>query len=228
MGSEIEGEENEKPQHSVTVPSFFMSQYQVTQAQWKAVFGLEKIERNLIADPSRFKGNNRPVEAVSWEDATEFCKRLSQQTGRSYRLPTEAEWEYACRAGTTTPFCFGETIAPKLANYDATQAYGSGPKGKPQNQTTDVGDFPANSFGLYDMHGNVWEWCLDGWAENYYDTPTDGSAWESEGSFIKLLRGGSWNDAPDHCRSAYRRQERKTTKDLNIGFRVVCDSSWNV
>ena len=161
MGSpdtEKERTSSESPQHWVTLQRFFLGKYPVTQAQWQAVMG---------NNPAYFKGNNRPVENVSWNDAIAFCQKLSQKTGRYYRLPSEAEWEYACRAGTTTPFYFGETITPDLANYDGNYTYASAPKGVYRQQTTDVGSFPPNAFGLYDMHGNVWEWCQDIWHENY-------------------------------------------------------------
>jgi formylglycine-generating enzyme required for sulfatase activity len=154
----------EKPQHQVTVQPFSMGKFQVTQVQWKAVATLTKVNRDLKPEPSKFKGDNRPVEQVSWYDAIEFCDRLSRKTGKPYRLPSEAEWEYACRAGTTTPFHFGETITSELANYNANYTYGAGVKGIYREQTTPVGSFGvANSFGLYDMHGQVWEWCADHW-----------------------------------------------------------------
>jgi formylglycine-generating enzyme required for sulfatase activity len=166
---------SEKPQHKVTIQPFYMSKYPVTQAQWEAVMG---------NNPSWFKGENRPVENVSWHEAVAFCQRLSEMTGKRYGLPSEAQWEYGCRAGTTTPFCFGETITTDLANYN-------------RGETTDVGSFPPNAFGLYDMHGNVWEWCADPWHENYEGAPSDGRVWE-KGLFAKLfgenrlsLRGGS-------------------------------------
>ena len=142
---------------------------------------------------------------MSWHNAIEFCEKLSQQTGRSYRLPSEAEWEYACRAGTTTPFHFGPTITPDLANYDSNYTYGSGPKGKYRAQTTEVGSFSPNAFGLYDMHGNVWEWCADHWHGNYAGAPTNSTPWlSSNESTDRLLRGGSWRNYPRYCRSAYR------------------------
>jgi formylglycine-generating enzyme required for sulfatase activity len=170
------------------------------------------------------------VERVTWHDAIEFCARLSKQTGREYRLPSEAEWEYACRAGTTTPFHFGETITTDLANYDGTRTYGSGPNGQYRKQTTEVGSFKvANAFGLYDMHGNVWEWCLDHWHENYNGAPADGSAWVTGGNASRrVLRGGSWNNGPGNCRSAHRSRFEPGNRDSNLGFRVVCSSAWTL
>jgi formylglycine-generating enzyme required for sulfatase activity len=237
MGSpEGEGHDNEKPQHEVIVQPFFMGKYPITQAQWKAVAELPRVNRDLKPEPSDFKGDNRPVENVSWYDAVEFCDRisqLSQHTGKEYRLPSEAEWEYACRAGTTTPFHFGETITDKLANYDASNTFADEPKGESRRQTTPVGEFPPNAFGLYDMHGNVWEWCLDDWHGNYKGAPKDGIAWFNEDSqdnnnlYRKqgkaLLRGGSWYDVPDFCRSAYRLDSNsRDVFNLDIGFRVAC------
>lgn len=154
----------------------------MTQAQWRAVAGLPKRQIDLNSDPSSFKGDNLPVEQVNWLEAVEFCDRLSQFTGRSYRLPSEAEWEYACRAATTTPFYFGETITTDLVNYNGNYTYGSRPKGIYQEKTTVVGSFPPNAFGLYDMHGNLYEWCADPWHDNYNSAPTDGSVWESGGN----------------------------------------------
>ncbi len=233
MGSpaaEKKRQDDESPQHGVNVPAFLMGQYQVTQAQWWAVAALPKVEKELDADPSNFKGDSRPVEQVSWEDAMEFCARLSQKTGREYRLPSEAEWEYACRAGTTTPFHFGETITTDLANYKGNYVYGSGPKGKYREATTDVGYFQvANAFGLYDMHGNVWEWCLDHWHDNYKGAPTDGSAWVTGGdSSYRMLRGGSWDFYPRYCRSADRNGLRPVSRYIFNGFRVVSFSAWTL
>jgi formylglycine-generating enzyme required for sulfatase activity len=205
-----------------------MGKYQVTQAQWRFVAQLPQVNRELEQDPSHFKGDNRPVESVSWEDAVEFCLRLSEHTKRQYRLPSEAEWEYACRAGTTTPFHFGETITSDLANYNGEYSYGQGPKGVYKQETTKVGSFGvANNFGLYDMHGNVWEWCQDHWHSNYEGAPTDGSAWLSnkEDSNRKLLRGGSWNVDPGNCRSAFRYYSYLVSNLNDIGFRVVCSGA---
>ena len=159
--------------------------------------------------------------------ATEFCKRLSRETKREYRLPSEAEWEYACRAGTTTAFHFGETIRADLANYRATETYAHEPKGEYRRKTTPVGYFQvANAFGLYDMHGNVWEWCADTWQDNYDVAPTDGSAWiENRNDNHSPLRGGSWCYFPNYCRSASRYYfSRRGNDDDLIGFRVVCVS----
>ncbi|QLE57552.1 SUMF1/EgtB/PvdO family nonheme iron enzyme [Nostoc sp. TCL26-01] len=239
MGSpdgELKRIKYESPQHKVTVQPFFMGKFPVTQAQWRAVAALPKVSRDLEADPSRFKGANRPVERVSWLDATEFCARLSQKLSQEFRLPSEAEWEYACRAGTTTPFHFGETITTDLANYRGTDwehnrtvysgSYGKASKGVLRGETTDVGSFAlANTFGLYDMHGLVWEWCLDYWHDNYQDAPTDGSPWLVEGqendNYYRLLRGGSWNLNPGGCRSAYRDRYSADNRFNGLGFRVV-------
>jgi formylglycine-generating enzyme required for sulfatase activity len=219
MGSpqgEVGRNANENPQHQVTVPRFFMGRYEVTQAQYQAIMG---------TNPAYFKGEKLPVETVSWNDAVEFCQKLSQKTGRTYRLPSEAEWEYACRAGTTTPFSFGETITPDLVNYDGTSTYASAPKGQNRQKTTPVGSFPPNPFGLYDMHGNVWELCQDHYHDNYNGAPTDGRAWVSDNTNFRLLRGGCWGDYPKICRSAsrynYGREERAYVPQV-IGFRVVC------
>ncbi|OAD19350.1 serine/threonine protein kinase [Candidatus Thiomargarita nelsonii] len=152
MGTE-DGQ-SETPQHRVTIAPFEMSKYPITQKQWQAVMG---------SNPSYFKGENRPVESITWHEAVEYCAILSENTGKIYRLPSEAQWEYACRAGTKTPFYFGETIMLTIANYDGNYTYGSTPKGVCREETSEVGRFPANAFGLYDMHGNIWEWCADPW-----------------------------------------------------------------
>ena len=225
--SELERGDHEGPQHNVTIQPFSMGKFPVTQAQWAAVASLPKIKIDLDGDPAYFKGAERPVEEVSWYDAIEFCARLSRKTGKSYRLPSEAEWEYACRAGTTTPFHFGETITTDLANYDGNCKYGSGTKGQYRQQTTDVGSFSANAFGLYDMHGNVWEWCQDTWHENYGQAPIDGRAWVSENDNQKRrLRGGSWLDNPRNCRSADRNYFGAGDRFYDVGFRVVCAAEW--
>ncbi|MFM7426424.1 MAG: SUMF1/EgtB/PvdO family nonheme iron enzyme [Elainella sp.] len=217
---------NESPQHLVTVPAFWMGKYAITQAQWKAIAAWPKVKQYLDPDPSRFKGANRPVEKVFWHDAVEFCTRLSQKTGQEYRLPSEAEWGYACRAGTTTPFYFGETITTDLVNFNGNYTYSSAPKGQYREQTIDVGSFPPNAFGLYDMHGNVWEWCLEHWHGNYNGAPSDGRAWVSGGDAARwVLRGGSWYFDPRNCRSAVRYDNVAGERYDDFGFRVVCSAS---
>ena len=220
----------ERPQHQVTVPPFFMGKYPITQAQWKAIASRTdlKVKQDLDFNPAYFKdrpdSDRRPVEQVNWYDAIEFCARLSKLTVREYRLPSEAEWEYACRAGTTTPFYFGETITGELANYNASNTYAGEPNGEYRQQTTPVGQFPPNAFGLYDMHGNVWEWCADTWHDNYDGAPTDGSVWTENGDDNRSLpRGGSWFSDPLLCRSAFRNDvNRRDFNNYNVGFRVVC------
>jgi eukaryotic-like serine/threonine-protein kinase len=204
--------ERESPQHLVSVPEFFIGQTLVTQAQWQQVMG---------NNPAGFKGNLQlPVESVNRLDAELFCDRLSQQAGRKYRLPSEAEWEYACRAGSTTPFGYGETITTELANFDGKHTYGHGSQGRLRYRTTPVGYFPPNSFGLYDMHGNLWEWCADHWHSNYLDAPIDGSIWQgTSGSHV--LRGGTWNGGPRSCRSACRVKSDTYARVNYTGFRVV-------
>jgi formylglycine-generating enzyme required for sulfatase activity len=193
-----------------------MGKYQLTQAQYQAIIGL---------NPASFKGDNRPVEKVSWDDAVTFCQKLTQKTGNNYRLPSEAEWEYACRAGTKTPFSFGDNITTDLVNYNGNYSYRFAQEGEYRQRTTDVGIFPPNAFGLYDMHGNVREWCEDDWDVNYINAPTDGSAWNGLSGDLKVLRGGSWSHLPDHCRSACRTYYDLAYLDGNIGFRVVCSGA---
>ncbi|WP_231516863.1 formylglycine-generating enzyme family protein, partial [Planktothrix paucivesiculata] len=222
MGSaqnEAHAGRNEDPQHQVNIAAFSMAKYPITQAQWQAIMG---------NNPSNFKGANRPVQNVNWYSAQEFCQRLSQKTGKTYRLPSEAEWEYACRAQTTSPFHFGETITADLANYNTiSSSYPYEPKGTYRQQTTDVGSFPPNAFGLYDMHGNVWEWCDDPWHKDYEGAPTDGSVWESGGNIEVVKRGGSWHDGPRRCHSASRYIDQPTHGSTNVGFRVVSSSNQN-
>ena len=226
--TEPQSHDDERPQHLVTIQPFFIGKFAITQAQWKAVAKLPKIGFDLKPEPSYWKGNNRPVENVCWYDAVEFCARLSKNTGHNYRLPSEAEWEYACRAGTTTPFYFGQTITTDQVNYE----------GQYQKHTTDVGSFPPNAFGLYDMHGNVNEWCADPWHDNYHGAPTDGSVWDDNSSDnryknylnyllvcsndfkrSRLLRGG-WYRSP--APSSTCRMGCRAWGDGNCnGFRVV-------
>ncbi|MEW6737947.1 MAG: SUMF1/EgtB/PvdO family nonheme iron enzyme, partial [Acidobacteriota bacterium] len=234
MGSpstERDRRDNEGPQHRVKVAEFYMGKYQVTQEQWRAVARLPKVERDLDAEPSHFKPaegeKNLPVEQVSWEDAIEFCARLSRKTGKEYRLPSEAEWEYGCRAGTRTAFAFGETITPEYVNYDGNYPYGSGPKGVYREKTVPVGSLgKANGFGIYDMHGNVWEWCIDEWHDSYEGAPEDGSAWGGGRDTDRcVVRGGCWSDDGRLCRSAIRRWHGMDGRYDVIGFRLVVSAA---
>ncbi len=205
------------PQHRVTVPTFYAGKYPITQAQWEAVM------RN---NPSYYKGEKLPAGKVSWHQAVEFCNKLSQRTGKIYRLLSESEWEYACRADTTTPFHFGESITPELVNYNGNYTYANAPKGLYRKQTTDVGTFPPNAFGLYDMHGNVLEWCSDEWHDNYDGAPTDGSSWKKGAKSYRVLRGGSWHCDPRYCRSSFRLGSTSDGDSNMVGFRVACVAAW--
>ena len=220
----------EGPQHEVSLSQFFMSKYPITQAQWRAVAAMPEVKRDLKLNPSNFEGDLLPVEQVSWYDVVEFCDRLTIHSNLQYRLPTEAEWEYACRAGTTTPFYFGETITTELANYRGIDSdfgsgsYSDGPKGEYRQKTTPVNQFDKpNAYGLCDMHGNVYEWCQDHWHNTYEAAPTDGSAWLSEDeSAFRVIRGGSWDGYPGGCRSASRAYVNPDNRNNDIGFRVSC------
>jgi formylglycine-generating enzyme required for sulfatase activity len=225
---EMDYGECESQQHLVNVPSFCIGKFEVTQSQWQVV-----MHHNL----SMSKGFNLPVENVSWQDAIEFCHRLSSLTGRCYRLPSEAEWEYACRAGSTTPFYFGDKLTTQLANYWDTNEERQQDEDPPQRgsvgiaglgsvgylQTQPVGSYPPNAFGLYDMHGNVFELCQDGWHDNYLGAPTDGSAWGSgEETGMVVIRGGSFDYYEDRCRSDDRSETRVNYRYHGTGFRVAC------
>jgi formylglycine-generating enzyme required for sulfatase activity len=217
MGSRAGGGyEDEYPAHSVRVPPFFLGKYPITQAQWQVVMG--------HLPPCRGQGPQRPVDRVSWHDAVGFCEQLSRRTGRAYRLPGEAEWEYACRAGTTTPFYCGKTITTDLANYVGAHTYLAEPEGVYRHETTEVGSFPPNAFGLYDMHGNVWEWCADAWHDDYAGAPTDGSVWARHDATHRVMRGGSWHDPPRLCRCAARLKQAQDEGEDFVGFRVTLTS----
>jgi eukaryotic-like serine/threonine-protein kinase len=213
LGSpEDEGQRSadEGPVQRVTITeAFFLGVYPVTQAEWDAV-----MEEN----PSTFRGPRRPVEGVSWGECVEFCARLSRLEGRRFRLPTETEWEYACRAGTSTPFYFGDTISTDLANFDGTNEHPYSNRGIYRRETTDVGEFPPNAFGLYDMHGNVWEWCSD-W---YRSNSTRATLAEEDGT-SHIIRGGSWFVPPRRCRSAYRDSAALDFRRDDNGCRVVME-----
>ena len=213
---------SERPLHQVKVDRFLMSRYPITQAQWRKVAQLPQVKRELKTDPSHFKGDNRPVESVSWLEAIEFCDRLSAQTGKSYRLPSEAEWEYACRGNTRSPFAYGETLTSQLADYASTFAYASETGTSYRQQTIDVGSLMPNAFGVYDLHGNVREWCADPWHENYHGAPNTSQVWHRGGKQAwRTLRGGSWANKPAHCRSAHRSGYPEHLLNRAIGFRVA-------
>ncbi len=212
----------ERPQHHVAVPSFFLGKHAVTIAQWRAVMGPLPAAMKMLGKP--FTANTRqPVVRVSYDDAQDFCARLSRRSRRAYRLPTEAEWEYACRAGTTTAFAFGKAITRALVNHDGEMVRLSAPN-EEHTTTLPVGHLgAANAFGLFDMHGNVWEWCQDFWHGNYDGAPADGSAWTADADKrSRVLRGGSWFKAAKDCRSASRSLSGETSvRSREIGFRVA-------
>jgi formylglycine-generating enzyme required for sulfatase activity len=211
---------DERPRHLVRIKAGYMSKYQITQSQYKLIMNGD--------NPSTFSElKNLPVDSVSWDDAIEFCKKLSKKTGKKYTLPSEGQWEYACRARSETPFNFGATITPIMANYNYNYTYGSKSQEKYQyrRETTPVGTCgKPNQFGLCDMHGNLSEWCLDSWHNSYNGAPPDGSAWIDRGENNqvqeRLLRGGSWNKAPRDCRSASRDKNKANYRHNCNGFRV--------
>jgi formylglycine-generating enzyme required for sulfatase activity len=211
--SELESDNNERPQHQVQVQPFYMSKYVITVAQYQTVMGDNSYTKDRADLPMTCK----------WEKAVAFCEKLSKGLKRNYRLPSEAEWEYACRAGTTTPFYFGETIDRELAHYSALKAYGRGQKVENcvSIRQQQVGSHPANAYCMYDMHGNVEEWCADSWHENYMNAPTDGNAWISSINNERVIRGGGGSIIlPERCRSAARK--RVKIDSYYPGFRVVC------
>jgi formylglycine-generating enzyme required for sulfatase activity len=207
------GYDDEYPQHLVKIQPFLMGKYPLTQEQWAAVMTWNP--------PYRCKGAKKPVDRVSWDDATAFCERISAKVGHIIRLPSEPEWEYACRAGTTSPFYFGETITTDLANYNGEHRFRAEPRGVYRHQTLEVGHFPANAFGLYDMHGTVWEWCADAWHSDYIGAPADGRTWEGENGAPRVLRGGCWHDPPNLSRSAARLKQMPYEREDFFGFRLA-------
>ncbi|TVQ49619.1 MAG: DUF552 domain-containing protein [Gloeocapsa sp. DLM2.Bin57] len=229
MGSspdDLEATPEETPQHDVNLNSFYLSQYPITQSQWEIVASFPVINRHLDSNPAYFSGANLPVERVSWYDAVEFCDRLSQQTQRLYRLPSEAEWEYACRGSSETRYWFGQNLNSNLANYDASSGYLDSKNNLFLQKTTPVNYYKLkNPFGLGDLHGNVWEWCLDHWHTNYYKAPTDGSPWLSaDEQQLRVVRGGSWYDLSRFCRSSCRHALPPERRVNNVGFRIACAS----
>jgi formylglycine-generating enzyme required for sulfatase activity len=218
---------DEGPLHRVDAPPFWMAKFEITQKQWLAVMG------RFLTEPG-FRGDELPVEKVSWDDAQAFLRELNRKLGLQnkgrqyqYRLPSEAEWEYAARAGTDTPFAFGETITPQVVNYNSSYPYASAPRVDRELETIEVGSLGvANAFGLFDMHGNVWEWCEDVYHKDYNGAPADGSAWLSGGDpSDRTMRGGSWNNEAVNCRSAERAWVETNTRMKTVGFRVAVSTS---
>lgn len=209
-------ENDERPLHQVNITKgFYMSKYEITQKQYLAIM---KYHKGL-----QFVGDQLPVDNIEWHEASTFIEKLSQQTKLNFRLPTEAEWEYACRAGTETPFYTGKTIGPDQANYDCKSTYMGGPQGSPYGETRPVGSYPPNAFGLYDMSGNVCEWCSDWYDDDYYKfSPEDAPQGPHKGR-TKVVRGGAWSQNPDKLRSADRRGRNPKSDRENIGFRIVID-----
>ena len=256
MGSKPTGRgipTSEQPNHLVQVQGFFISQTPITQAQWRAVAELDEQalwRHELKSNPSFFHPDHwqgqdrkikyrlgrlldgesttedRPVESVSWHEALEFCHRLGRLTGRAYTLPSEAQWEYACLTGNTKSYTFGESINPILANYRISDGSGSNVSGVHFQQTTPVKMYPANAWGLHDVHGNVWEWCFDHWHDNYAGAPDDCRPWLEKDDLEllreRVMRGGSWNSEAVECSAACRSFSAPHVTDEKLGFRVVC------
>ena len=217
MGSPAEEAKRDKDEglhHIKLTKAFYMGSFEVTQLQYRVI---------MKDNRSKFGGDNLPVENVNWYEACRFLKKLSDRTKLKFRLPTEAEWEYACRAGTTGAFNVGDTLDSDFANYNAKSPYANGIVGPYLKRTIDVGSYPPNTFGLYDMHGNVWEWCSDRYDKNYYKktSPIDPSG-PSEGG-DRVIRGGAWNEKAHKCRSADRNHRREKANQPHIGFRVVLE-----
>jgi formylglycine-generating enzyme required for sulfatase activity len=222
--SERNRDKNEGPQRKVAMREFAVGKFEVTFAQWDACVA-EAGCAHKPADHGWGRGR-RPVINVSWNDAREFVTWLSKKTGQRYRLPTEAEWEYAARGVTRAsdphpPFSTGPTISYKQANYDANFTYNGGPQGIYRQKTVDVGTFKRNAFGIHDMHGNVWEWVEDCYRDSYAGAPTDGSAVAASPCNLRVMRGGAWNYFPKLLRSAYRYATAGDVRLENIGFRVA-------
>jgi formylglycine-generating enzyme required for sulfatase activity len=208
---------NETPQRRVRVNGFLMGKYEVTQRQWKAVMGSLPPAMNYL--DAKLKGDDLPVVNVSWDEVQTFLQKL----GKGYRLPSEAEWEYAARAGTRTAFTFGPTINPDVVNYSGGAPYGQAAKGVYRGRPVAVGRLGfANAWGLYDMHGNVWEWCEDNWRDSYNGAPSDGRAWVdiSAGASSRVIRGCGWDDPARNCRSASRGKMTGARGGI-VGFRLV-------
>jgi formylglycine-generating enzyme required for sulfatase activity len=225
---------SEEVQHEVVITKpFYLGVYEVTQREWLTVMGTKQ---RAVFDSARGGSPDHPMEDVLWPDAAGFCTKLSDQpeekrAGRKYRLPTEAEWEYACRAGTTTAFHLGSKLSSQQANFNGSFPYGAVEKGPYVRKTAKVGSYKPSAFGLYDMHGNVAEWCSDWYDEDYYARspakdplgPPMGVMSDDYGDFYKVVRGGSWLDDAAACRSASRLRAMRTNRYRLIGFRVACE-----
>ena len=212
-GSEKGRGANEGPQREVTLSrAYYMGVYEVTQEQYDAVMG---------ANHSEFEGAKKPVESVRWDEAVAFCRKLSEKTKQNVRLPTEAEWEYACRAGTATPFNTGESISMFQANYMWNHSHGGHWPDLFPKKTTATGSFKPNALGLYDMHGNVREWCSDWYAANFYASGGNQDPQGPPNGALRVQRGGAWDDLPERCRSASRGGDVPGNSYTNTGFRVV-------
>ena len=208
-----QGYEDEHPQHPVMIAPFLLGKFLVTQEQWKIVMGKDL--------PFRREGAQHPADRASWKDAAAFCQKLAQKTHLPFRLPSEAEWEYACRGGYSSPFSCGPTLTSGLANYCGDHVFADEPPGVYQHGTSPVGSYPPNAFGLYDMHGNLWEWCADDWFDDYSGAGVDGQPRQSFSSSFKVVRGGSWHETPNHCRSATRLKFAARERDDYVGFRAA-------
>ena len=217
------GYDNIEHRVRITRP-FYLGIYEVTQDQFEKV-----MHKNLsgFRDLAGHDTKHFPVEMVTWNDADEFCQKLSsqpaeQKAGRVYRLPTEAEWEYACRAGSGTVFCYGDSLSSTQANFDGTLPYGDVPRGPNLQRPTAVGSYPPNAFGIYDMHGNVFEWCADKYDKKYYETsPVADPQGPQFAENLRVLRGGGWNGIARFCRSADRYYDAPTRKYNDYGFRLA-------
>ena len=214
----------EGPQHRVAIPApFALGKYAVTFDEFDHFF--REAGPGYCPSGNKWGRGNRPVINVSWNDAVVYCRWLSKETGHDYRLPTEAEWEYACRAGTTTPFHFGKTISSQQANYGGDFSYGrDGHISECREKTVEVGQFPANALGLYDMHGNVWEWCADCFEKDAYNKHADvypNMVGDMESSGEHALRGGSWSNRPGNVRSASRTSVAAGNRNKHAGFRIA-------
>lgn len=220
-----EGNENERPSLRARVFGFYMGRTEITQAQWRIVASWPKVEHDLPAAPSKFVGDDLPVDSITWDEAVEFCRRLTKKTGHPYRLPTEAEWEYACRAGATGLFAYGAVLLPTLENYDGSLPYKNEPAASPRKKPTPAGSLGVNAFGLADMHGNVREWCLDTYTPRLTGTHALGGPVRRSGSDeaaqMRVIRGGTWASLPDGCRCSIREGLHREELLTTLGFRVV-------